>query len=124
MNPLETREVAREHVLMFAQVKVGNSCVQQRMRIRNLSAQGIQLDGDAGALPGQSLEVDFGSAGKVRGFVSWCDGTVLGVRLEQRIEPHVVRRSIIENEEVSYRPPWFVRSLVSEKNALGPKLKV
>ena len=95
MSPLETRGVTREHVLMFAKVRVANGPEQHRVRIRDLSAQGVQTEGD-----------------------------VLGLKLEQKIEPDVVRRAIIGNDEGGYLPPWYVRGLGRERNCIGPTRKV
>ena len=124
MSPLETRGVTREHVLMFAKLRVANGPEQHRVRIRDLSAQGVQTEGDVGAQHGDQVEVDFGAAGTVAAVVAWCDGAVLGLKLEQKIEPDVVRRAIIGNDEGGYLPPWYVRGLGRERTCIGPTRKV
>ena len=124
MNPLETRQVTRERVLMFAQVRVANSSDQHRVRIRDLSAQGVQSEGDIEAQLGDHVEIDFGAAGKVWGVVTRRDGRVLGLKLDEEIEPDVIRRAITTKDEGCYRPPWYVRGLGREKNCIGPTRKV
>ena len=124
MSPLETRQVTRERVLMLANVTIANEPEHHRVRIRDLSAQGVQAEGDVGAHPGVQVEIDFGAAGKARGVVAWRDGTVLGLELEHEIEPDVVRRAIIGSDEGGYRPPWYVRGLGRERECIGPTRKV
>ena len=124
MSPLETRGVTRERVLMLATMTVANGPEQHRVRIRDLSAQGVQAEGDLVAQPGEQVEIDFAAAGKARGVVAWRDGKVLGLELEQEIEPDVVRRAIIASDEDGYRPPWYVRGLARERECIGPTRKV
>lgn len=99
MTALETRAVTRERVLMFAQMIVASSSEQHRVRIRDLSAQGVQAEGDVEVQLGEQVEVDFGAAGKVTGLVARRDGLVLGLRLEQEIEPDAVRRALFGKDE-------------------------
>lgn len=94
MNPLETRQVTRERVLMFAQVRAANSSDQHRARIRDLSAQGVQAEGDVEARLGDHVEIDFGAVGKASGVVARRDGRVLGLKLDEEIEPDVIRRVV------------------------------
>lgn len=124
MNALETRAVTRERVLMFAQMTVASSHEQHRVRIRDLSAQGVQAEGDVDVQLGDRVEFDFGAAGKVPGLVAQRDGLVLGLRLEQKIEPDVVRRALCGKNEGGYRPPWYVRGLDRKTDLIGPSRTV
>lgn len=120
MSTLETRETRRERVLMFANVALESSSEQHRVRIRDMSAHGVQVEGDLGAEPGEQVEIDFGAAGKATGVVARRDGTVLGLKLDGAIEPDAIRRAITTKDESGYQTPWYVRGLGHEKDCIGP----
>ena len=109
LNLLDTRDVARERMLIFAKL---------------MSAQGVQAEGDVGTQPGEQVDVDFGAAGKAAAVVAWCDGAVIGLKFDQEIEPELVRRAISGRDERAYHPPWYVRVLGRERHTLGPPRKV
>ena len=123
LNLLDTRDVARERMLMFAKLMLANTS-EHRVRIRDLSAQGVQAEGDVGTQPGEQVDVDFGAAGKAAAVVAWCDGAVIGLKFDQEIEPELVRRAISGRDERAYHPPWYVRVLGRERHTLGPPRKV
>jgi hypothetical protein len=120
---VETRGSARQHVLLLAQLTIGGGS-PHRIRVRDLSAKGLRAEGDVPVTPGQLVEVDFGSAGRVRGLIAWRDNESFGVALEQEIEPAVVRCATIQKGEGSYEAPRFVRPLALTENICGPTRKV
>lgn len=124
MNAVETRQHRRERVLMFAQVTLGSGPEQHRVRIRDLSAHGVQIEGDIDAHLGELVQIDFGEAGKATGVIARLDDKVFGLNLDEAIEPDAVRRALSTKAETGYRPPWYVQNLGREKDCIGPTLKV
>jgi hypothetical protein len=121
---LETRGSSREHVLLLAQLTVDDGSSRHRIRMRDLSPRGLRAQGDVPVTPGQLVEVDFGSAGTVKGVIAWKDDGLFGVALEQEIDPAVVRRATIQKCEGSYEAPRFVRHLAPPEKTCGPARKV
>lgn len=119
----EARGSSRQHVLLLAQLTIDDGS-HHRIRVRDLSAKGLRAEGDVSVTPGQLVEVDFGSAGRVSGVIVWRDNATFGVALEQEIEPAVVRRAAIKKCEGSYEAPRFVRHLAQFEGVGGPSRKV
>jgi hypothetical protein len=115
----ETRGSSRQHVLLLAQLTIGGGS-PHRIRVRDLSANGLRAEGDVSVTPGQLVEVDFGSAGRVSGVIVWRDKATFGVALEQEIEPAVVRCATLQKCEGSYEAPRFVRPLAQIEKVCGP----
>jgi hypothetical protein len=122
-NSGESRSFSRQHVLLLAQLRLGGGS-PHRIRVRDLSAKGLRAEGDVSVTPGQLVEVDFGSAGRVSGVIAWHDHPTFGVTLEHEIEPAVVRHATIQKCEGSYEAPRFVRPLAQIEEICGPARKV
>ena len=119
----DTRCSSRQHVLLLAHLTIDDGSTH-RIRVRDLSAKGLRAEGDVSVTPGQLVEVDFGSAGRLSGVIVWHENATFGIALEQEIDPAVVRRATIQKCEGSYEAPRFVRHLAQLENSCGPNRKV
>ena len=119
-----TRGAARERVLLLARLTIEDGSEDQRIRVLDLSEHGLRGEGDVLLHPGEHVEVDFGSAGKVKGVVAWCDSPTFGISLKRDIEPGAVRNTVIHKDTDTYEPPRFVRGLAQAEEPLGPPRKV
>ena len=119
-----TRGAARERVLLLARLTIEGGSEDHRIRVHDLSERGLRGEGDVLLHLGDCVEVDFGSAGAIKGIVAWCDATAFGISLERDIEPGAVRNTAIRKHAETYEPPRFVRGLAQAEERLGPARKV
>ena len=87
----QNRRSRRSNVLLAAAIEVGGR--SQSVKLRNLSAEGALLEGDA--LPIEGTEVQFLRNDLcVAGRVIWANGKHAGIVFHERLRPDVVLRHI------------------------------
>lgn len=95
MNQPETRQVSRESLLMFANLRVDGKETAHRVRVRNLSAGGMMAECDAGVARGTRVSVELRNIGWVEGSVAWKQDNRFGIAFVDSIDPGKVRDSSV-----------------------------
>ncbi|MBX7481496.1 PilZ domain-containing protein [Qipengyuania sp. 6D47A] len=107
MSSLDTRNVARDSLFLFAELTLEGLPQAARVKVRNLSAGGMMAD--AGGLEvsrGDRLTAELRTVGSVKGSVAWVQGERIGIAFETAIDPAVVRAPIVtDNDSPRYARP-------------------
>ncbi len=83
----QNRRSPRSHLLMTATVEISGRAV--KVKLRNLSSEGAQVEGDG--LPVEGTELIFRKGDLVAsGAIIWTKGKQAGIRFEQSLEPEAV----------------------------------
>ncbi len=83
----QNRRSRRSHLLMQATLEVSGRAVS--VKLRNLSAEGAQVEGDALPVEGTNLMFRKGELA-VAGHVIWTKGNQAGIRFAQKLETDAV----------------------------------
>ncbi|UYH54397.1 PilZ domain-containing protein [Qipengyuania sp. SS22] len=95
MSSVETRNVSRDSLLLFAQLTFEGRSEAIRVKVRNLSAGGMMAE-ESGvtASRGDRLMIELRNIGMVKGSVAWAQGNRFGVAFENEIDPKIVRAPV------------------------------
>jgi prepilin-type processing-associated H-X9-DG protein len=91
MNPVETRNMNRESLLLLANLRVDGQETSHRVRVRNLSAGGMMAEADAVVARGSRVSVQLRNIGWVDGSVAWRQDNRFGIAFVDTIDPAKVR---------------------------------
>ena len=91
MSGVETRNIARDSLLLLADVRVDGAPEDFRIKVRNLSAGGMMAEGSMPVVPGQHVQINLRHIGWVPGTVAWVQGDRCGVAFTHQIDPKQVR---------------------------------
>lgn len=94
MSSVETRQVDRDSLLLFAQVRVDGGNTEYRVRVRNLSAGGMMAEGEAPVARGSVVTVELRNVGRVDGSVAWKQDSRFGISFVDEIDAKLVREPI------------------------------
>ncbi len=87
----QNRRSRRSHLLMTATLEMSGRAV--KVKLRNLSSDGAQVEGDALPVEGTALLFRRGDLA-VAGCIIWTKGKQAGIRFEQMLEPETVLNHI------------------------------
>lgn len=114
MSSVDTRNVARDSLFLFAQLTFEGQTQAYRVKVRNLSAGGMMAEtGEITASPGDRLEIELRNVGIVKGSVAWAQDNRFGVAFATEIDPKVVRAPVASRADVplyarpATTPPTF-----------------
>lgn len=92
MSSVETRNVARDSLFLFAQITFEGRPETHRVKVRNLSAGGMMAEVNGfTASRGDRLTIELRNVGPVKGSVAWAQANRFGVAFEAEIDPKIVR---------------------------------
>lgn len=94
MDPVETRQVNRESLLLLATLRVDGHDASHRVRVRNLSAGGMMAETDAIVARGSRVRVELRNVGWVEGSVAWRQDNRFGIAFVDEIDPAKVREPV------------------------------
>ena len=99
MSSVETRNVSRDSLFLFAELTFEGQPEAVKVKVRNLSAGGMMAEG-AGveAIRGDRLSIELRNVGSVKGNVAWVQGTRFGIAFEKEIDPKIVRAPVGRGE--------------------------
>lgn len=112
MSSLETRNVVRDSLFLFADLAFEGSADVVRVKVRNLSAGGMMAETGASASRGDRVTVGLRNLGEVKGTVAWIQGNRFGIAFEQEIDPIVVRAANASVAQES-NTPRYVRPIAT-----------
>ena len=99
MDPVETRQVNRESLLLLANLRVDGQAATHRVRVRNLSAGGMMAESDAAVARGSRVSVELRNVGWVEGSVAWRQGDRFGIAFVDGIDAAKVREPVTASAE-------------------------
>lgn len=99
MNPVDTRHVNRESLLLLANLRVDGQDTPHRVKVRNLSAGGMMAETDAVVARGTRVSVELRNIGWVDGSVAWRQDNRFGIAFVDAIDPARVREPVVSGGE-------------------------
>ena len=106
MSSVETRNVARDSLFLFAELTFEGRPETVRVKVRNLSAGGLMAEGAGIAVSrGDRLIISLRNVGMVKGNVAWVQDARFGVSFESDIDPKVVRAPVGATREAQTGVP-------------------
>ena len=81
----------RDSLFLLAALRKLGQFAEQAVRVRNLSATGLMVDGDHQLSAGDTVSLELRNIGWVTGNVVWVDANRAGLRLESEIDPRRAR---------------------------------
>ena len=98
----------------------------REIMIRNISINGIgaRIDGDV-PLIGERVLLDLMNLKDVRGTIRWVKGNRFGIRIDDKLDPHVLCLTGQQEQKAGEARPWEVMERFRpEKAAPRPGLKI
>jgi hypothetical protein len=86
----EQRDIARHSLFLTAQCDLPQSRQKGSVRVRNVSAQGLMVEGLIRPEVGEPVVLMLRNIGRVEGMVAWARGDRFGVALAKDIEAQAV----------------------------------
>lgn len=94
MSPLETRDVDRDSLFLVTDLVRDDGQVPASVRVRNLSAGGMMVEGDVRLKRGTRVAAELRNIGPVAGTVVWALGRRLGIIFDELIDPKLARMQV------------------------------
>lgn len=91
MSSLETRNVGRDSLFLFAELAFDGRTEVVRAKVRNLSAWGMMAELGIAVSNGDRVTCGLRNIGEVKGMVAWVQGNRFGIAFDQEIDPVRVR---------------------------------
>jgi hypothetical protein len=95
MTNLDTRQVARDSLLLLARLRVDGQDHVHSVKIRNLSAGGAMAEGLVQVARGTGVSVELRNIGWVDGTVAWKQDSRFGIAFAQEIDPIRARVPVV-----------------------------
>ena len=86
MAGVETRNLARESLIMMADMRVENVVANYRIKVRNLSPGGMMGAGEARVVRGSRVNITLRGLEPVNGTVAWVQGDRFGVAFDVEVD--------------------------------------
>lgn len=94
MSSIDTRDVERDSLFLMTDLMCESGGPAIGVKIRNLSAGGMMVEGDLRIKPGARVAAELRNIGPVAGTVAWARGRRLGVTFDEPIDPMLARTPI------------------------------
>jgi len=86
MAAIEQRRAVREASILLADVQVAGDDTVCRVKVRNLSAEGMMGEGPVKVVPGSRITVNFDQSVEVKGAVAWVQQGRFGVAFDEEAD--------------------------------------
>ncbi|QKG71062.1 PilZ domain-containing protein [Erythrobacter mangrovi] len=103
MSALDTRNVSRDSLFLFAELAFDGQIDPVRVKVRNLSVGGMMAEGGVVAAWGARLTVKLRNIGDVKGTVAWVQGNRFGIAFDHEIDPQLARAPIAGSDDATPR---------------------
>lgn len=103
MSLLETRGIKRDSLFLTADVRLYGTAASERVKVRNLSDEGIMVEGELFAEEGQRVIVTLRNIGEVGGVVAWTQSARVGIAFDESIDSARVRQNFVETQKEAPR---------------------
>ncbi|RZP18152.1 MAG: PilZ domain-containing protein [Erythrobacter sp.] len=95
MSSVDTRNVGRDSLFLFAQLTLDGRAEPVRVKVRNLSAGGMMAEAGGMAISrGDRVGIELRNVGTIKGNVAWAQDDRFGVAFETEIDPKIVRAPV------------------------------
>jgi hypothetical protein len=107
MGESEHRQIARDSLFVLAELRLDGVEGEHKVRVRNLSAGGLMVDGAPTTARGQLAWVNIRNIGWVEGSIAWVEGARCGVAFREEIDPKIARAPVTSGDSTPRftRPP-------------------
>ena len=106
MSGVDTRHVNRDSLFLLAELRLEGDSAVHRVRVRNLSAQGMMAESDLRVVPGTKVTVELKNLAPVDGNIAWVQEQRFGIAFAEEIDPMAPRSQVGNGDLAS---PRFVR---------------
>lgn len=94
MASVDTRNIARDSLFLFADIAFEGEPAPVRVKVRNLSEGGMMAEAGCAVSRGDRLTVVLRNVGEVRGHVAWVQGNRFGIAFEAPVDAKIVRSPV------------------------------
>ena len=105
MEDGDLRQLGRDSLFLHGDLRIDGIQLEQKVRVRNLSAGGLMAEGADLIQQGMTVWVNLRNLGWIEGIVAWVQGNRCGVAFLDEIDPRLARSPITIGEST----PRFVR---------------
>ena len=91
MAGIETRQIARESLLLFAELQYNGGQDRQRIRVRNLSRSGLMGSGTMAVTRGTRVTVHIRGVEPIAGIIAWIQDDRFGVGFEDEVDSERIK---------------------------------
>lgn len=110
MPSVETRDGERDSLFLMADLVAEGGGSPARVKVRNLSAGGMMIEGEVSARRGSRVALDLRNIGPVAGTIVWVQGRRLGVAFDEQIDPMLARTQVHGGDREA---PVYARAALS-----------
>lgn len=105
MSAVDTRNVSRDSLFLFAELAFDGRVGLVRAKVRNLSAGGMMAESGVAAGRGERITVRLRNIGEVKGTVAWVHGNRFGIAFDCEIDPQLARAPVSAGDNAASRYP-------------------
>ena len=87
------RKASRDSLFLKATLRIDTQSDPVVVRVRNLSAGGMMVDGHVSLVAASVVSVELRGIGVVRGRVAWADAGRAGIAFDAQVDPRLTRTS-------------------------------
>ena len=91
MSDSDNRNISRDSLFILAEVRLDGRAEEHRVKVRNLSAGGMMVEGPLKAARGARVSVNLRNVGWVEGTVAWVQDNRFGVAFSDEVDPAAIR---------------------------------
>ncbi len=91
MVTTDARNLARENLILLADLSIESEPGAHRIKVRNLSAGGMMGEGRVPVIRGHRILVNLPGAGEVSGTIAWVQQTRFGVSFDKEVDLSGIR---------------------------------
>ncbi|MCK9540619.1 MAG: PilZ domain-containing protein [Novosphingobium sp.] len=110
----DNRKIGRDSLFLMADLRREGAAVEERIRVRNLSAGGMMGEGPMRVVTGEIVAVNLHNIGWVEGSVAWVQEDRFGVAFREEIDSKRVRAATGDMDEDAGHTPRHLRALVQQ----------
>ena len=111
------RQLGRDSLFVHGDLVIDGIKLEQKVRIRNLSAGGLMAEGAELVQQGKTVWVNLRNLGWIEGVVAWVQGSRCGVAFADEIDPRIARSPVTVGEGT----PRFVRPALAQLELAEPR---
>lgn len=109
MTSLCTRTVDRDSLFLMAEMVFEDGRPEARVKVHNLSAGGMMIEGDLRMKRGTRIAAILGNIGPVAGVVVWVRTPRFGIAFEEEIDPLEARSEVSGGDKEA---PVYARAAI------------
>lgn len=117
MEDDDLRQLGRDSLFLHGDLVIDGIQLEQKVRIRNLSAGGLMAEGADLIQQGKTVWVNLRNFGWIEGVVAWVHGSRCGVAFLDEIDPRLARSPVTVGDGTTrfVRPPQAQPELVEPR---------